>query len=67
MNFRQKYLTQSYAVKMTELHSFEESDADLTSTRRACRQNPNSDFVHIQHFFEPRKSTHEPARWLKPR
>ena len=57
INFRQKYLTKSYAVKMTELDSFEESDADLTSTRRACRQNSLLHFAHIQHLAEPSKST----------
>ena len=50
-------MTKSYAVKMTELHSFKDSDADLTSTRRACRQNSLLHFAHIQHLAEPSKST----------
>ena len=57
INFRQKYLSKCDDLKQLALHSLEHSDADLTSTRRACRQKSNSDFVHIQHLAEPSKST----------
>ena len=56
-NFRQKYLSKCDDLKQLALDSLEHSDADLTSTRRACRQKSNSDFVHIQHLAEPSKST----------
>ena len=54
-------MTQSYAVKMTELNLFKHSDTHVASSSSACRQNSLLHFVHIQHFFQPNKSTRAPV------